>query len=174
MFLSSKKLYRGCCVYLRPTLEGQNVLPRFDHRSGRGMGITTSCRMQGIHGSRQSPCQHREVPCPVPARIMDWEISGRGSTIQPPGYSFPPREVNCILLLGMSATPAPRTSDTGASSPCRTDKQYSVRKVVSPYRHLDTSNLSCFYLPRNCTEVAVCTSDPPWKARMFFPDSIPQ
>jgi hypothetical protein len=55
MFLSSKQLYRACCVYRRPTLEGQNVLPRFDHPSGRGMGITTSCMMQGDPGVSTIP-----------------------------------------------------------------------------------------------------------------------
>jgi hypothetical protein len=71
------------CVPHTP-LDEQNDLPSFGPMDCRGMGVTPSCRMSG--GTRH-PCQHREVSCPVSARITDWEISG-GSRRQQLGVCF--------------------------------------------------------------------------------------
>jgi hypothetical protein len=103
-------------------------------------------------GGSQHPCQHREVSCPVPVRIMDWEISvdpGFSSL----GYSFPTREVNFIILLGMPPDQC---------CPCRTDMRAQSGRMFPPvviWIRVKTISLSPRELYRGC----LCTTYLPWR-----------
>jgi hypothetical protein len=73
----------------------------------------------GTRGGIRHPCQPREISCPVPARIMDREISW-GFTMQQPGVFFSRARGKLYTLVG-HVLPSDQRRTQHQSLSCSTD-----------------------------------------------------
>jgi hypothetical protein len=155
VFIYQTTVQRLLCAPQRSLLDGQNILPIFEPMDGPGMGFhLSSYRYRGSVGP-DIPVSIGKFPV-VPARIMDWKIAGVGSSRL--GYSFPAREVNFILLLGMSATTGGAQSMHNGLAVHRPD---GCVPPTPPCRHLDTSKYNVFIYQTTVQRLLCAPQTPP-------------